>query len=95
MTVISPRAKPLTAEIIRLHNEGVSQHEIARRLGCTQPNVWVAIRRHLGGGPIRISVLSKEQMNWLRNQASRQRVRVNDLARAMLVDAVCDAMEGK
>ena len=44
--MIKPRGGSLTPEIIRLAKQGIDRREIARRVGCTPPNVYKTLVRY-------------------------------------------------
>lgn len=89
----SPNSK--APEIVRLFEQGLSQHEIARKLKCTQVNVSLAIKRHVGALTVIVTVADRRQVEWLKREARRCGVSEGVMARALLVDAISEAMEAE
>lgn len=93
----------MTTEIIRLaQEEGLNVSAIARRVGCSAPNVSKTLNRHdVEAKSVRpnavathISVLSVEHRRWLMGEARKIKANWRDLARAMLIDAIEEARDG-
>lgn len=85
------KAGSKTPEIIRLWKENVPKTEIARITGCTKANVTQTIRRHLAWDN-RVEMLTEEHHNWLVAQARKTYTNPAVMARALLVDAIEEAM---
>lgn len=80
-----------TPEIIRLWKQGLTKTEIAQVTGCTKANVTQTIRRHLSWDN-RVEMLAEEHHNWLVAQARKTYTAPAVMARALLVDAIEEAM---
>ena len=80
-----------TPEIIRLWKLNLSKTDIARLVGCTKANVTQTIRRHLAWDN-RVEGLSETHHEWLVKQASRNYTPPAVMARALLIDAIEEAM---
>lgn len=94
----------LSPEIIRLAvEEGLDRRAIAQRVGCAVPNVYKTLLRYgviaqakpLPAVHTCISVLPDPHRIWLRQEAKRMRVSWRDLGRALLVDAIEEARNGR
>jgi hypothetical protein len=86
----------LTPRIIELYLSGMGKFEISQKLGCSHTNVIVALRRNankLHG--VAINGLPSDQMKWLVSEAVKSGVAVEIMARALLLDAIHEAMDGK
>lgn len=88
-------ANSKASEIVRLFEEGLSQREIGRRLGCSQANVCLAIKRHVGSTTISVKLSDRRHAEWLLREARRCGVDKEIMARALLTDAICEAMEAE
>lgn len=86
------KAHSKTPEIIRLWKLNLSKAEIARVVGCTKANVVQTIRRHLAWDN-RVEMLSQEHHDWLVSQASKNYTPPAIMARALLIDAIEEAMQ--
>lgn len=82
-------------EILRLYDRGVPSGEIASRTGCTVQNVCNAVRRHRPVWSGLVSPLSPRAQAWLVAEAKRAGVSACVMARALLIDAIEDAIEEK
>lgn len=85
-------------EIVRLWRSGVkSRTEIARRVGCSMSNVRKVIMRHVPEytTPIMVSGLTVDQVKWLEAEASKSGVTPDVMARALLIDAIEEARQGR
>jgi hypothetical protein len=81
-----------TPEIIRLWKQNLTKTEIAQITGCTKANVTQTIRRHLAWDN-RVEMLTEEHHNWLIRQAAKSFTSPAVMARAMLTDAIDEAMQ--
>lgn len=87
-------------KILQLYAEGKKPKEIAAEVKCSRPNVHRVLKRAGKGMPrvlrlTSVSRLSQEDERWLRAEARRLGVAMADLARAMLVDAIEEARDGR
>lgn len=90
-------------QIIEMHKRGMRASEIARDVGCTRSNVTQVLKRCglIDQRPkrpkltMRIAHLADDDRKWLKREARRMRVRWQDLARAMLSDAISEVRDGK
>lgn len=82
----------LTPQIIELHGQGLSVKAIAHAVGCSAPNVVRCLQRHTRWDCV-VAGLPKELEDWLLAEARRSRASPAIVARAMLVDAINEAME--
>lgn len=96
---MSGRSDGKAAEIIRMREArpGWTQDEIARALGCSQ--VWVShvLNAHFGRSK-RVSVMLRgNDFERLAALARRHGLRPSEMARAILVDGIAEAVieEGK
>jgi hypothetical protein len=93
------KANTKAHEIIRLWRDGVrSPSEISRRVGCTVPNTVKTLARHVPEYTphkkprvVRVVGLPKDDMRWLESEAKANGVEIDQMARAMLVDAIEEA----
>jgi len=86
------RAHSRTPEIIRLWKAHFPRAEIAKQLKCSKSNVTQAIKRHLAWDN-RIATLTDEHHAWLVRQATKSSTPPSVMARAMLTDAIDEAMQ--
>ena len=86
------RAHSRTPEIIRLWKAHFPRAEIAKQLKCSKSNVTQAIKRHLAWDN-RVEMLTEEHHNWLIRQAAKSFTSPAVMARAMLTDAIDEAMQ--
>lgn len=95
------KVNSLSPQIIELRKQGLTNRQIARQLGCSEVNVHKTLKRAEIGSVVpipkkmRISHIGVDEFKWLAKEADRMRVHWHDLARAMLVDAIHEASEGK
>lgn len=90
-------------DIIALWQSGViNKTEIARRVGCTSVNVHKTLKRHapayttsLRRMNFNVHGLPDDQIEWLEAEASRSGVTPEVMARALLIDAIEEARQGK
>lgn len=85
-----PRSK--APRILELWAEGKSLREIASEVGCTKANVVATVRRHRLWNN-RVDNLPDEYHDWLIRKASMAQTPASVFARALLIDAINDAME--
>lgn len=76
-----------TAEIITLFREGVPQAEIARRVGCSKPNVSQTISRHLGWNSM-VTPLPEPYHVYVISQADKKSLPPQDMAAELLMFAI-------
>lgn len=81
-----------TPEIIDRWKQNQSLREIATAVGCTKANVIGAIRRHMVWNN-RVECLPPDYHDWLIREASKTHTSPAVYARALLIDAINDAME--
>lgn len=81
-----------TPEIIDLWKQNKSLREIATAVGCTKANVIGAIRRHMIWNN-RVECLPPDYHDWLLRAASKTNTSPSVMARALLIDAIEEAME--
>lgn len=79
-------------QIIALHKNGVAARDIAREVGCSHQNV-IRVLRHYTRWSGRVEALPDAMRQWLIAEAERSRVTPEVMARALLVDAINEAME--
>lgn len=82
----------LTPQILELHGQGLSVKAIARAVGCSSPNVVTCLQRHTRWNG-NVAGLPPRLEDWLLAEARRSRASPAIVARAMLVDAINEAME--
>lgn len=91
--------KGRTPRILELHDQGYRQCEIVRMVPCDSSQVYATLKRWGKTLPdvkaMRIAPISREDMAWLRAEAQATKVRWQDLARAMLTDAIQEARDGR
>lgn len=78
--------------IIDLYHQGLPRHEIAKRAKCSEVNVSIHIKRHKAWSG-RVAPLPKDKADWLKADAAASGVTPDELARAMLVDAIAAEMQ--
>lgn len=86
--------KSLTPEIVRLWKQNYSLTQIAQMVGCTKPNVVHAIARSQIWNS-RVDRLPEEHHDWLVKAASKINAPPAAMARALLIDAIEEAMMEK
>lgn len=79
-------------EILRLWDEGLPIRDIAKRAGCSEPNVCMAIKRH-GAAGLTVPAVHYTVYRWLETEGRKSRVAPGEIARAILIDAFNDAKE--
>lgn len=93
------RANTKAHDIISLWRDGVkSASEIARRLDCTAANVIKTLHRHVPEyvphkkrAIIKVASLSDDHIRWLKEEARSHGIEIEQMAGAMLVDAIEEA----
>jgi len=88
--------KSRTPRILELYASGMTPAEIARLLQCSHVNVNHTLQRHgatRGAVRILLDTLTDSNWHWLEAEARRLNITTIELARAMLVDAINEAME--
>jgi hypothetical protein len=75
-----------------LREQGLSKSEIARRVGCTPGNVVNTIKRELDWDGRTISALTERDIGFVVLEAEKHNVSPRIMARALLVDAIQQAM---
>lgn len=78
--------------ILKLWEDGKSTREIAGAVQCSKANVVQTIRRH-GTSNITVLDVHFSHRKWLEREARRTRTTVGIMARAMLADAINEAMD--
>jgi predicted transcriptional regulator len=84
---------------VELFLGGTKRADIARQLGITPTAVHKALAHHKVIPPARfermtISAVTMDDYNWLKREAQRSGVKIADIARAMLTDAIAEARDG-
>ena len=87
-------AGSLSPRIVALHVAGMNTGAIAREVGCTRPNVIQTLKRkNMWTG--RVAPLPRQLHDWLCREAANSGTDADTMARAMLVDAIHEAMEAE
>lgn len=81
--------------ILRLWQRGVPKREIAEQVGCTVQNVCNAVRKHGYGWAGYVAPIPERLQAWISREAKRAGVASHVMARALLIDAIEDAIEEK
>lgn len=84
--------RPLSLAIIKMRGEGRTQREIAKRLKCSEQNVAYVLRKYQMRA-FSIAPITQDRMNWLHEEAKRSKIALGEMARALLIDAIDEAME--
>jgi hypothetical protein len=88
-----------TRQILDLFDQGVRPPVIALEVEVHRVHVYRVLRAHgrytRGLKTMRVSTVAQEDLAWLRREARRVGARWQDLARAMLTDAIQEARDGK
>lgn len=78
--------------IMKAYYAGVLPHIIAKREGCSRENIGYIIRKFCTS--IRdMKPLPKAESEWLSREAKKHKCSANDMARAILLDAINELME--
>lgn len=84
------KRKSLRDEIVRLYEAGVTVTEIAKQLGCSKPNVSMAIKRALSWNQTISPPLPPRIVSWIMDEAARQDKAPAVVARELLIKAYDD-----
>ena len=81
------KRKSLRDDIVRLYEAGVTVTEIAKQLGCSKPNVSMAIKRALSWNQTISPPLPPRIVSWIMDEAARQDKTPAVVARELLIKA--------
>ena len=87
------KRQSLRNEIVRLYEAGTTVTEIAKQLGCSKPNVSMAIRRALSWNQTISPPLPASIVSWIMDEAARQDKAPAVVARELLIQAYNQAKE--
>jgi IS30 family transposase len=89
------KRQSLRNEIVRLYEAGTTVTEIAKQLGCSKPNVSMAIRRALSWNQTISPPLPASIVSWIMDEAARQDKAPAVVARELLIQAYNQAKESR
>lgn len=81
------KRKSLSGDIVRLYDEGKTVTEIAKILGCSKPNVSIAIKRSLSWNQVISPPLPASIVSWVMDEAARQDKSPAVVAREIIINA--------
>lgn len=81
------KRKSLRDDIVRLYEAGVTVTEIAKQLGCSKPNVSMAIKRAISWNQTISPPLPPRIVSWIMDEAARQDKTPAVVARELLIKA--------
>lgn len=81
------KRKSLRGDIVRLYEAGVTVTEIAKQLGCSKPNVSMAIKRAISWNQTISPPLPPRIVSWIMDEAARQDKTPAVVARELLIKA--------
>lgn len=81
------KRQSLRNEIVRLYEEGKTVTEIAAMLGCSKPNVSMAIKRALSWNQTISPPLPNSVVAWVMDEAARQDKSPAVIAREIIIEA--------
>lgn len=81
------KRKSLRDDIVRLYEAGVTVTEIAKQLGCSKPNVSMAIKRAISWNQTISPPLPPRIVSWIMDEAARQDKTPAAVARELLIKA--------
>lgn len=81
------KRKSLRDGIVRLYEAGVTVTEIAKQLGCSKPNVSMAIKRAISWNQTISPPLPPRIVSWIMDEAARQGKTPAVVARELLIKA--------
>lgn len=84
------KRKSLRDDIVRLYEAGVTVTEIAKQLGCSKPNVSMAIKRAISWNQTISPPLPPRIVSWIMDEAARQDKTPAVVARELLIKAYDD-----
>ena len=84
------KRKSLRDDIVRLYEAGVTVTEIAKQLGCSKPNVSMAIKRAISWNQTISPPLPPRIVSWIMDEAARQDKAPAVVARELLIKAYND-----
>lgn len=84
------KRQSLRDEIVRLYEAGKTVTEIAKALGCSKPNVSMAIKRALSWNQTISPPLPNSIVSWIMDEAARQDKPPSVVARELLIKAYND-----
>lgn len=84
------KRKSLRDDIVRLYEVGKTVTEIAKELGCSKPNVSMAIKRALSWNQTISPPLPPRIVSWIMDEAARQDKPPSVVARELLIKAYND-----
>lgn len=82
----------LQDKILALYFDGIKQYIIAKKLSCTPAYVSTTIREYRHK-QFRIALPPQDEVDWLFAEARKAKVAPSEMARALLLDAIHDAMD--
>lgn len=89
------KRQSLRNEIVRLYEAGTTVTEIAKQLGCSKPNVSMAIRRALSWNQTISPPLPPSIVSWIMDEATKQDKAPAVVARELLIQAYNQAKESR
>ena len=81
------KRQSLRDEIVRLYEAGTTVTEIAKQLGCSKPNVTMAIKRALSWNQTISPPLPGSVVSWIMDEAARQDKSPAVVAREIIINA--------
>jgi predicted transcriptional regulator len=81
------KRKYLTDAIVELYTAGKTVTEIAKELGCSKPNVSMAIKRTLSWNQVISPPLPASIVSWIMDEAARQDKSPAVVAREIIINA--------
>lgn len=81
------KRKSLRDDIVRLYEAGVTVTEIAKQLGCSKPNVSMAVKRALSWNQTISPPLPPRIVSWIMDEAARQDKPPAVVAREIIIKA--------
>ena len=85
----------LRDEIVRLYEAGTTVTEIAKMLGCSKPNVSMAIKRALSWNQTISPPLPASIVSWIMDEAARQDKSPAVVAREIIIVAYNKAKDSE
>ena len=84
------KRKSLRDDIVRLYEAGKTVTEIAKELGCSKPNVSMAIKRALSWNQTISPPLPPRIVSWIMDEAARQDKAPSVVAREIIIKVFND-----
>lgn len=83
-------------QVMAMHKAGISGADISRQLGISDASVSKTIKRHtIGSDAMWVPALPREVSRYLIQEAGKSGVKIGELARAFLIDAVNEEINAK